>query len=76
MTKEEHKLIIAMLASQLALTSKLVDALVENRTLTPADLTKIWRDALEVGTAKDQFFEQVALRYRAMAARCGVKLPE
>lgn len=73
MTKEKHKMIIAMLATQLALTSKLVETLVENKTLKAADLTRIWRDALETGPVKKKFLDQVSELYRGMAAIYGVK---
>lgn len=74
MTKEEHELIIGMLATQLALTAQLIDTLVANGTLKAADLTRIWRDSLETGPSKKKFLDQVTELYRAMATAYGVKL--
>ncbi len=74
MTKEEHKLIIGMLATQLALTSELIATLRENETLRAADFQKIWKAAISTGPEKKYFYDQVLQLYRAMAKAVGVNV--
>jgi hypothetical protein len=74
MTNKEHKLIIGMLATQLALTTKLIETLRDNSSLSPADFQKIWKDAISTGPEKKHFFEQVSQLYKGMASACGVSV--
>ncbi len=72
MNAQEHKLLIGMLATQLALTSKLVSVLRENGSIQEADEQKIWRDVLD--PEKQHFLTQVSLLYQGMASRLGLNL--
>jgi hypothetical protein len=74
MTSGEHKLIIGMLATQLALTTKLIETLRDNRLLSQQDFQKVWKDAISTGPEKKHFFEQVSQLYKGMASACGVSV--
>ena len=74
MDAQEHKLIIGMLATQLALTSQLIVTLKENGTLTAADQQKIWKAAISTGPEKNHFLEQVSQLYQGMGGALGLKI--
>ncbi len=74
MNTQEHKLLIGMLATQLALTSELIATLRENGTLGEPDQQKIWKAAISTGPEKNYFLSQVSQLYQGMAAALGLKL--
>jgi hypothetical protein len=65
---------IGMLATQLALTSRLIATLRDNGTLGEPDFQKIWKDAISTGPEKKFFFDQVSQLYKGMASASGVDL--
>ena len=74
MNAQEHKLIIGMLATQLALTSELIATLRENGTLKTDDEQKIWKASISTGPEKNYFLSQVSQLYQGMASALGLKL--
>jgi hypothetical protein len=74
MDTQEHKLLIGMLATQLALTSELIATLRENGTLSEPDQQRIWKAAISTGPEKNHFLSQVAQLYQGFASALGVKL--
>lgn len=74
MDAQEHKLIIGMLATQLALLSQLIETLRENGTLGLPDQQQIWKAAISTGPEKNYFLSQVSQLYHGMASALGVKL--
>jgi hypothetical protein len=74
MTKEEHKLLIGMLATQLTLTAEIVNTLKDKGTLSPADFQRIWKAAISTGPEKKYFYDQVSQLYVGMAKTLGVNV--
>jgi hypothetical protein len=74
MNKQEHKLIIGMLATQLALTTELIATLKDKGALGEAEFQKIWKAAISTGPEKMHFYDQVSGLYKAMAKAVGVNV--
>jgi hypothetical protein len=73
-TNEEHKLIIGMLATQLALISELIATLQDNGTLSDRDCQKMWKAAISTGPEKKHFYDEVLGLYKAVAKAVGVNV--
>lgn len=74
MTDQEHRLIVTMLATQLALMTELIDTLRRKELLTEADFQSIWKAAISTDEKKKFFFSQVLRLYKGVAASLDVSL--
>jgi len=73
MNAQEHKLVIGMLATQLAMVSELYVTLKEKGVLQQADIRTIENAALS-GAPQAVFLPQVSQLYQQMASSLGLKL--